>query len=550
MNNKQSSLPIKEINSVMVLYSNSHFQKAVNQIKELNIKYPNEPLLFNLIGACYKELGHIDGASKMFESAIKIKPNYAEAYFNLGVVFKLLSREIDAIQCYKNAISINKNYPDAYNNLGTLLHELGHFNEAIESLEWAIAYKHDFAEAHNNLGNVLNDIGKVSDAINCFKKAISIDSYYTNAYFNLALAHKDMGNKQSYIKFIEKTVLLRPDWGDANFYLSQVKKYTVDDPHLKEMEAILMKNDLELVDQIGINFALAHAYESLDNNEKQFKFLNEANKLRKKEADYSFEVDKKRFLRVRELFKSHSSFLKKSSAKPEDKKPIFIVGMPRSGTSLVHQIIDSHNKVHGAGELTVLSKVINEFFRNYDKKNDISENELLEIRKKYLEYISSLNINENTFIDKMPLNFRHIGFIISAFPEAKIIHMNRDSMATCWSIYKYYFNGNLYSYNQEDLANYYNEYKNLMNFWSQIFPSKIYDLSYENLTINQESETRKLIDYCELDWDENCLNFYKNKGVVKTTSALQVRQKMYQGSSEVWKKYENHLQPLIKILGY
>jgi tetratricopeptide (TPR) repeat protein len=550
MNNKQSSLPINEINSVMALYSNSHFQKAVNQIKELNIQYPNEPLLFNLIGACYKELGHIDGASKMFESAIKIKPNYAEAHFNLGVVFKLLSREIDAIQSYKNAISINKNYPDAYNNLGTSLHELGHFTEAIESLEWAIAYKHDFAEAHNNLGNVLNDIGKVSDAINCFKKAISIDSYYTNAYFNLALAHKDMGNKESYIKFIEKTVLLKPDWGDANFYLSQVKKYTVDDPHLKEMETILLKNDLELVDQIGINFALAHAYESLDNNEKQFKFLDEANKLRKKEADYSFEVDKKRFLRVREIFRSHSSFLKKSSAKPEDKKPIFIVGMPRSGTSLVHQIIDSHNKVQGVGELTVLSKVINEFFRNYDKNNDISENELLEIRKKYLEYISSLNINENIFIDKMPLNFRHIGFIISAFPEAKIIHMNRDSMATCWSIYKYYFNGNLYSYNQEDLANYYNEYKNLMNFWNQNFPSKIYELSYENLTINQESETRKLIDYCELDWDENCLNFYKNKGVVKTTSALQVRQKMYQGSSEVWKKYEKHLQPLIKILGY
>lgn len=550
MSINQSPLPIEDINSVMALYSNSHFQKAVDKIKELNSKYPNEPLLFNLIGACYKELGHIDGALKMFESAIKIKPNYAEAHFNLGVVLKLLNRESDAIQSYKNAITINQNYPDAYNNLGTSLHELGHFNEAVESLEWAIAYKHDFAEAHNNLGNVLNDIGKVNDAINCFKKAISIEPNYTNANFNLALAYKDMGNKDLYIKFIKKTVLLRPDWGDANFYLSQVKKYTIDDPHLKEMETILLKNNLELVDQIGINFALAHAYESLDINEKQFKFLNKANKLRKKEADYSFEVDKKRFLRVKDMFKSHSSFLTKSSTKSNDKKPIFIVGMPRSGTSLVHQIIDSHNKVHGAGELTVLSKVINEFFRNYDENNDISEDELLEIRKKYLQYISNLNIDENIFIDKMPLNFRHIGFIISAFPEAKIIHMNRDSMATCWSIYKYYFNGNLYSYNQKDLANYFNSYKDLMSFWSKIFPNKIYDLSYENLTVDQESETRKLIDYCELDWDDNCLNFYKNKGAVKTTSALQVRQKMYQGSSEVWKKYENYLQPLIKTLGY
>ena len=150
----------------------------------------------------------------------------------------------------------------------------------------------------------------------------------------------------------------------------------------------------------------------------------------------------------------------------------------------------------------------------------------------------------------MPLNFRHVGFILTAFPEAKIIHMNRDPMATCWSIYKYYFNGNYYSYNQTDLAQYFLLYKDLMNFWHTLFPNKIYDLCYEDLTTNQEIETRKLLDYCELEWDDNCLNFYKNKGAMKTTSAFQVRQKMYQGSSEVWKKYEDYLQPLIKGLNY
>jgi hypothetical protein len=128
--------------------------------------------------------------------------------------------------------------------------------------------------------------------------------------------------------------------------------------------------------------------------------------------------------------------------------------------------------------------------------------------------------------------------------------MKREPMATCWSIYKYYFNGNYYSFNQTDLANYYNLYLDLMDFWKNLFPNKIYDLCYEDLTTNQELETRDLLKYCELDWDDNCLNFHENKTAVKTTSALQVRQKIYQGSSEVWKEYESYLQPLIKGLGY
>ena len=150
----------------------------------------------------------------------------------------------------------------------------------------------------------------------------------------------------------------------------------------------------------------------------------------------------------------------------------------------------------------------------------------------------------------MTINFRYIGLICSAFPDAKILHMRRDPMATCWSIYKYEFRGNAYSFDQKDIADYYLLYKDLMNFWNKIFPDKIYDLYYEKLTINQEEETRNLLGYCDLEWDENCLNFHTNKTAVKTTSSMQVRQKMYQGSSEAWRKYEPYLQPLIKGLSY
>ena len=552
MKNKQTPLSRDQLDSVYALYSNGQFQEAIDKIKALNEKYPNVPLLFNLIGACYKELGQLEGAAKMFEAAVSIKPDYAEAHFNLGVILKALGQDVAAVESYKKVVAITPNYPDAHNNLGTALHELGHLEASIESLEWAVAYKYDFAEAHNNLGNVLNEYGRVEDAIESFEKATAIKSDYVKAYFNLAIAYKDLGNKEAYLKNIERTVSLKPDWGDAHLHLSRVKKFKENDPQVEQMKLFLSRTDLSLLDRIGFNFALSHVYENLENHDEQFKFLNEANSLRKEELNYTIKRDRKYFSTIKASFNSPHASIKKLSYSPTIKKLIFIVGMPRSGTSLVHQIIDSHNEAYGAGELNILNKFIGAFLKehNNEGKNFLSEKDVLSIREHFLDSLSRLNITENIIVDKMPLNFRYIGFILAAFPEAKIVHMNRDPMATCWSIYKYYFNGNSYSFNQDDLAQYFQMYKDLMVFWDQLFPNKIYDICYEDLTADQEMETRKLLEYCELEWDESCLNFHTNKKAVKTTSAMQVRQKIYQGSSEVWKKYEAYLQPLIKGLNY
>ncbi len=552
MKNNQNALSKEQLESVYTLYSNGHFQKAINKIKALNDDYPNSPILFNIIGACYKELGQLEGAAKMFEAAVSIQPNYAEAHFNLGAILKALGNDSAAVESYKKAIAITPNYPDAHNNLGTALHDLGQLEAAIESLEWAVAYKYDFSEAHNNLGNALNEYGRVEAAIKCFEKAIAIKPDYAKAYFNLAIAHKDLGNKEAYLNSIEKTVSIKPQWGDAHLHLSRVKKYKKNDPQLAVMHSFLSSTSLSVIDRIGFNFALAHVYEKLENYDEQFKFLNEANRLRKEETKYFIDKDQQLFSRIKDSFKSPPSVVKKTSCKSTSIRPIFILGMPRSGTSLVHQIIDSHHEVHGAGELNKLNKCVTPFLKEFDNvnKKSLSESDLISIREQYLDVLFSLDVPQNIIVDKMPLNFRYVGFILTAFPEAKILHMNRDPMATCWSIYKYYFNGNAYSYNQDDLSQYYQLYKDLMGFWSKLFPNKIYDVCYEDLTTNQEVETRKLLKYCELEWDENCLNFHTNKTAVKTTSAIQVRQKIYQGSSEVWKKYESYLQPLIKGLNY
>ena len=550
MSIKEPNMLRAEIESVFLLYNNGRIQEAINLIKVLNESYPNVPLLFNLLGACYKSLGNLDAALQMFETATNIKPDYAEAFFNQGVILKELSKLNEAIDCFQKAIAILPNYPDAHNNLGNALEDLGQREAAIESYEWAISYKVDYAQAYLNLGILFSKFDPIK-AVDYYKKAIVIDPNHDAAYFNLASTYRHLGLKNEAIVAYEKVIEIKPDYADAHKNLSALKKYNKNDSQILKMESLLSKRDLNESDKIILNFALAKVNEDLGNEDDFFKFLNKGNKLRKKELNYTFNKDKEVILKIKEVFKTPLYQVKKPSIKKTVLKPIFIVGMPRSGTSLVEQIISSHNEVYGAGELDFLAKIVAPGLKeSINNKNFFTEKAILSIREKYLKSLSSLNTSESFITDKMPSNFRYIGFILSAFPEAKIIHLNRDAMATCWSIYKHYFksNGNGYAHNFKDLAAYYSLYKELMVFWNDLYPNKIFDISYEDLTINQEDETRKLLKYCELDWDENCLDFHTNTRAVKTTSALQVRQKMYQGSSEAWKKYEVHLQPLLNGL--
>ena len=551
MLNKKPNMTREQVESVLLLYNNGKIEEAINTIKELNESYPNVPLLFNLLGACYQSLSNFDAAMQMFQTATKLKPDYAEAYFNQGVVFKHLNKLDESIKAYKKTISLNPNYPDAHNNLGNLYKEIGNRDDAIESYEWAIAYRPDFEITHLNLGVLYSEFDQ-EVAIKHYQKAIAIKPGYSEAHYNLGSTLRHLGRKADSIKSYEKAIEFNPHYVDAHKNLSAMKEYKKDDPQISQMKLLLSNKNLAESDKVSLNFALSKVYEDLNNQNDFFKFLHQGNKLRKEELNYSFDDDYEMISKIREVFMLPHTKTKQSSYKTSEIKPIFIVGMPRSGTSLVEQIISSHHSVYGAGELEYLAQnSYKELKKHYASTNNVfSEKSFLYIRERYLESLSNLNVSESIITDKMPLNFRFIGFILSAFPDAKIVHLNRDARATCWSIYKYYFksDGNGYSYNLQDLVSYYCLYDELMKFWHKLYPNQIYDISYEDLTTNQENETRNLLEYCGLDWDDNCINFHTNKRAVKTTSALQVKEKMYQGSSEVWKKYESHIQPLIKGL--
>jgi len=478
-----------------------------------------------------------------------IKPQrLSQAQINSVVALYSNGQIQEALDNVETLIKEDPREPLIFNISGACYAGLGQLDAAVKSYEQAIEIKPDYAEAHNNLGNALRELGQLDAGVKSLKKALVIKPDYAQAHNNLGVSFQQQSQLDDAVESYEQAIENKPDYAAAHHNLSVLKKYTANDPQITQMQSLLSSSELSLSDRTHLCFALARVYENLENQDEFFKFLHEGNRLRKEELNYSLDNSQNLSSIVKEMFRAPPSL----SYEPSTIQPIFIVGMIRSGTSLVEQIIASHNAVYGAGELTTLADLIEPIVNDHLAKGkyQLPEKAFLSIREQYLDALSGFNAPEDVITDKMPLNFQYIGFILSAFPEAKIVHLKRDARATCWSIYKHYFSstGNGWAYNLDDLTGFYALYSDLMDFWHQTFPNKIYDLCYEDLTTNQEEETRKLLEYCELDWDENCLNFHANKRAVKTASTLQVRQKMYQGSSEAWKKHEAYLEPLIKAL--
>lgn len=498
--------PKELLTSLFELYKQQKFQQVFNKALTLTKQYNKSLALWNLIGASAAKIEKLDEAVLAFQKALSVKPDYAEAYYNLGNTLKAQEKLEEAIEAYNNALSIVPDYAEAYNNKGGILKNQGKLEEAIKVYTKALSIKPDYAEAHYNLGNALKAQEKLEEAM---------------ASYNMALS-------------------IKPDYAEVHHNLSKIKKYTEEDNQFLQVQELYKSENLSEDKRCSLSFALAKMYEDIGKLDYAFSHLIEGNALRKKLLKYSITQDIEFFNRLKETqphLLKHSIQIKESSIEPT---PIFILGMPRSGTSLVEQIISSHSEVVGAGELSYVA--------HFGKKlplDPLSINiaAISEFRRRYLSELTKLSYGKSYVTDKMPHNFLYIPLIRAAFPEAQIVHVQRNAAAICWSNYKHYFTTkNLgYCYDLEDVVSYYSLYSDLMQFWQLEYSDGIYNLNYEKLTTNQESETRKLVDYLELGWEEACLSPQKNKRIVRTASQQQVRQKVYQSSSEVWRKYEPYL---------
>ena len=492
------------------------------------------------------------------KKAIQLKPDDAELYYNRGKVLYESGQFEAALENFNKAIELKPDYFEAYTNCGVLLSRSGQFDKAIANFDKAIHLKPDLAVAYANRGNALSESGQAEAALASYHKAVQLKPDYANAFYNRGNVQSELGLFNEALESYNEAIRLIPDYAEAYFNRSCLGEYAqVSDAELDFMERQIQRKDLAGPDLKNYLYALANAYEHSGEYQRHFDLLLEGNHLKRQEIDYDFARELNICNKIKALFPE----------KPDDVQPpvdtgdssltpIFIVGMPRSGTSLVEQIIASHSQVYGAGELIKLRQIIRPMIRNAVEMGRSDNNPVLrnnienKIRSDYLGYLKNLNRPEKIITDKMPLNFIFLGFILSAIPSAKIIHLQRSPIAVCWSIFKHNFRGegNGYGYEMDELAEYYLLYHDLMEFWQTRFPDMIYHLDYEALTENQEVETRKLLDFCGLDWEQRCLDFHTTTRDVKTASQVQVRKKMYQGSSSAWIKYEQQLQPLISKL--
>jgi tetratricopeptide (TPR) repeat protein len=515
--------PQDQITALVNLYKSDHVLEAEQTCRELLKTCPQSLGVINILGEVLRSQGKLEEALQIYESAIQLGPSLAEIYNNHGNVLKELGRFGDALESYDKAIQVNPDFAMAYYNRAGALLKIRQLDEALRSYDKAIQVNPDYADAYYNRGNLLRELGQLDEALQSYDKAIQFKPDFVNAYYNRGIV---------------------------------ITKYKANDPQIGFMEGLYSQPELKKSDRQKLSFALAKGYEDLGEYGKSFSYLERGNLLCKKGQDYNIASDRKLFSKIKDLFEAGSLALAVAPGRDTTIQPLFIVGMPRSGTTLIEQILASHSKVHGAGELVTLNELASPIVWSFtvqetsQNRRGISQEEIKAVRNTYLKSLAALKVPEKVITDKMPLNFRWVGFILSAFPEAKIVHVNRNSVATCWSIYKQLFrsDGNEYAYDMDDLIEYYKLYIDLMSFWREKFPNRIYDLCYESLTENQEEETRELLEFCGLEWEEKCLDFHKTKRVVTTASAAQVREEMYTGSSEAWRKYENHLQPLVKAL--
>jgi Tfp pilus assembly protein PilF len=477
------------------------------------------------------------------------------AYFELGVLYFNNNKFTEALLNLIEVVKIKSDFAEAYFYLGLIYHKARNYDLAYESFNQTIKFNPKHASAYNNLGLVCVELFKLDDAIFFYKKAIEFQPTQHFFYINLSQVYLAKGDFLNVRSYIEKALAIDPTDGEAHRILSVITNYKNENNHFEQMAKIFKSNLDENNSKMQLSFALAKAYEEKNDFKSAAKVLILANKIRRKSFDFDISFEVKQFELLKKNF-SKPFFQKHILSGFKSKQPIFIVGMPRSGTSLVEQIIASHPEVYGAGELAYLANVVNKYFKqivpeDFFKAINLSDSSIFaNIGKDYVNSINLISNNRNYVTDKMPVNFRLIGFIKIALPNAKVIHCMRSSKDVCLSIYKNFFGQEVmpWAYDQKELAIYYNNYVHLMDHWNEILPNYIYNIQYEDLISNQEYETKKLIEFCQLSWDDSCLKFYNNKRSVSTASVNQVRKNIYKSSINSWKNYENELADLFKVL--
>ena len=420
----------------------------------------------------------------------------------------------------------------------------------------ALAIDPGSVEAAMSLAESHQQAGQIEQALERYRKIISDHPGLVQAKYLLANLLKARGDFEQAAACYRQIMAQQPDYTQAHFTYSGVHEYhDRDDPHIGFMLDLYRKDDLPKEKKIQLAFALAKAFEDLADYPRAFEFLATGNRLRYETFNYTIDSDAELIQNIIDTFSADALARLRVDGEASN-RPIFILGMPRSGTSLVEKILASHSAVYGAGELEYIYALgarlfLKEFLHyQFAPLASYPQSAFRQLGQAYLQKINLLNDQAGRITDKLPFNMMMIGLIRLALPNAKIIHCVRDARDTCLSIYRQNFaTGNYrFAYDLRTVGQFHNLYKKLMKHWHNVFPDAIYDIEYESLTRNPEQAIRRLLEACDLDWEQGCLDFYRSPGLVRTASFYQVRQPMYTRSVGLWEKYRDFLQPLLEVL--
>tara|TARA_Y100000768_G_scaffold139238_1_gene103745 strand:- start:1395 stop:2948 length:1554 start_codon:yes stop_codon:yes gene_type:complete len=511
----------KEINKIIFLLNNQEYKKAKKNCEKLiKLKVQNSTI-YNLQGIIYQKIGHTENSIQAFEKSLEIE---------------------------------NENYI-VLNNLATSLVSISKYKYADKIYQKCLNIKPDYVFALNNYAKLKEKINKIDQAIILYKKILKLNSYNerTLIYLKIGKLYYSLGNFDQAAEYALKVLKDDDSNIEAFILISSILEPQKNKKLVAKFEKIYENKNLKDKEVVDLSFSLGKHYDSLKNYKKAFFYFNRGNSIKNKKIKYNnlgfitLSESILKFFKVSEIYK-----IKKNIS---DKKIIFICGMPRSGTTLIEQIISSHHKVFPTGENNFLSLFIKqnylkEFSLNFEEINKDILSKKNRLNDFILNSFDEHDYQSEVFTDKSVQNFLWIGFIKIFFPNSKIIITDRDSKDVCLSIFKINFDTGFmnFAYEQKDIADFYNTYHELITFWKNIFPQDIYSVKYEKLVEEPKVEIKKLIKFCELEWDVNCLNHHTNKSVIKTASINQARKRIYKSSQNSSRNYSNYLEQMFSLL--
>ncbi|RWO68642.1 MAG: sulfotransferase family protein [Mesorhizobium sp.] len=530
-------------------------QEAETIYRQVLARQPKHAAAAHFLGLLLHQTGRSEEGLDLIERSVSLQPTNPDFLNNFGTVMRDLGRPAAAIDFFRGAVDLRPDQLAARDNLGSSLKQVGQFEEAEEIYRGTVARNPFHVRARIGLAETLQEAGRLDEALAVFREALAIRPKDADLLHGLGVGLMEKGKLDEAADLFRQALAINPAMATAWLMLTQVKRQKERDSELGGMEAQHAKAPQDSLARMQLSFGLGKANDDLRDYGRAFDYFAEGNAIRRKSINYDQARTRAEFGAMKATFDA-GFFEKHRPSSISDDTPIFIVGMPRSGTTLVEQIIASHPQVYGAGELSILKKAVGKQFPATMPGgfpwgvSDMGDADFAEAGQAYLDMLHARYPNMRHVTDKMPGNFLLVGFIHMMMPKARIIHCARDAAATCLSIYKVHFRGDShrYGYDLGELADFHNLYTEIMKHWHTVLPGVVHDVRYEDFVADQEGQTRALIAHLGLPWDDAALSFHETDRPVRTASAAQVRQPMYQGSVDLWKRYGDRLKPLLDKL--